>query len=193
MVLMVMDEDELIQRSKGGDLDCFNRLVEHYQGQVYNLALRMLGDAQSADDATQDAFFSAWRAVRRFRRGNFRAWLLRITANTCRDRLRTLKRHPTVSLDAMVVEPDLSSSTSKYLEDPDDYVHRVELGEEIRNGLADLPPEQRLVVILSDIQGLSYEEIAQVAGCSLGTVKSRLSRGRSCLRDYLCQRGTFPT
>ena len=190
---MIMDEDELIQRSKDGDLDCFDRLVEHYQRQVYNIALRMLRDAQSADDATQDTFFSVWRAIHKFRRGNFRAWVLRITTNVCRDRLRALKRHPTVSLDAMVIEPDLSGTSNKFLEDPDDYVRRLELSEEINKGLATLSPEQRMVVILSDIQGLSYEEITKVVGCSLGTVKSRLSRGRSCLRDYLRQQGTFPT
>ena len=153
----------------------------------------MLGDAQSADDAAQDAFFSAWRGVHRFHRGNFRAWLLRITTNICRDKLRALKRRPTVSLDAMAVKPDLSpSSSNQALEDPEDYVRRLELGEEVRKGLDALPPEQRLVVILSDIQGLSYKEVATVAGCSLGTVKSRLSRGRICLRDYLRQQGTLP-
>jgi len=182
-----VDDSELIRGSKEGDLDSFNRLVESYQGMVYNLALRMLGDSHAAEDATQDAFFSAWRRIGSFRGGNFRAWLLRITANVCRDHLRKLKRHPSTSLEAMLLEPEGLPSN----ESPEDYVLRREIGEQIQKGLASLPSEQRLAVILSDIQGLSYEEIAQVMGCSLGTVRSRLSRGRAQLRDYLLQRELF--
>jgi RNA polymerase sigma-70 factor (ECF subfamily) len=84
-----MDEQEALSRSKAGELDAFNWLVERYQAQVYNLALHMLGNRQDADDAAQDAFISAFKAIKGFRGGNFRVWLLRITANTCRDRLRT--------------------------------------------------------------------------------------------------------
>jgi len=183
-----VDENELIRGSKEGDLDSFNRLVESYQRMAYNLALRMLGHSHAAEDATQEAFLSAWRSIGSFRGGNFRAWLLRITTNVCRDHLRKLKRHPLTSLDAMPLEPEgLSSSES-----PEDYVLRREIGEHIQRGLASLPLEQRLTVILSDIQGLSYEEIAQVMGCSLGTVRSRLSRGRAQLRDYLVERELFP-
>lgn len=183
-----MDEDELIRGSKEGDLDSFNKLVEGYQKMVYNLALRMLGDSHAAEDATQDAFLSAWRSIGSFRGGNFRAWLWRITANVCRDHFRKLRRHPSTSLEAMLLEPEgLSSSES-----PEDYVLRREMGEQIQKGLASLPLEQRLTVILCDIQGLSYEEIAQVMGCSLGTVRSRLSRGRAQLRDYLVGRELFP-
>jgi len=174
-----VDEQELIQRSKQGDLDSFNRLVESYQGLVYNLALRMLGNSETAEDAAQDAFFSAWRRIGSFRGGNFRAWLLRITANVCRDQLRKLKHHHSTSLEALLIEPEgLPSSES-----PEDYALRREVGEQIQKGLSGLPSEQRLAVVLSDIQGLSYEEIAQVMGCSLGTVRSRLSRGRAQLRD----------
>ncbi|MCD6358973.1 MAG: sigma-70 family RNA polymerase sigma factor [Dehalococcoidia bacterium] len=190
---MVMDEEELIQHSKNGDLDCFNELVKRYQRQVYNVAFRMLGDSQSADDAAQDTFISAWRAMHKFHKGNFRAWLLRIASNACRDRLRSRKRRATVSLDAMVTEPNLPPATSKALEDPDDYVRRMEISEEISKGLALLSKEQRMAIILGDIQGLSYEEISQVEKCSLGTVKSRISRGRRNLRNYLRQQGTLPT
>ena len=186
-----MDERELIYRSQNGDIDCFNQLVKQYQEQVYNLALHMMGDGPTAADATQDALFSAWRAIGRYRTGNFRAWLFRITTNVCRDKIRARKRHATISLDALPVEPDFSSSTNKSLEDPDDYILRIEINNEIRTGLMQLSHEQRLVVILSDIQGLSYEEISRIAGCSLGTVKSRLSRGRRILRDYLQQNGTL--
>jgi len=172
-----------------GDLDSFNQMVEMYQRQVYNLALRMLGNPEAAEDATQDAFFSAWRSISGFRGGKFRAWLLSITANICRDQLRKLKRHPSISLEALLPEPENLPSD----ESVEDYVLRRELGEEIQKGLASLPQEQRLAIILSDIQGLSYEEIAQIMDCSMGTVKSRLSRGRVQLRDYLSKKGTFPS
>ena len=180
--------EELIQRSKQGDLDSFNQLVESYQGLVYNLALRMSGSSQAAEDAAQDAFFSAWRHIGSFRGGNFRAWLLHITANTCRDHLRRIRHHHSVSIETLPIEPEGIPSS----ESPEEHVLRQEVGEQIQKGLARLPSKHRLAVILSDIQGLSYEEIAQVMACLLGTVKSRLSRGRAQLRDYLLARELFP-
>ena len=176
-----MDEQSLVARSQQGDLDAFNGLVEAYQAQAYNLALRILGDPASAEDATQDAFFSAYRNIRSFRGGNFRAWLLRIVANACYDQLRAAKRRPTVPLDPLVLAPSRE-------EQPEDYALRQELGEEIRKGLQALPADQRLAIVLADIQGLDYEEIAQVTRASLGTVKSRIARGRARLRDYLMAR-----
>lgn len=183
-----MAEDELVQRSRQGDIASFNQLVAIYQRSVFNLALRMLSDAQAAEDATQEAFLSAWRHISGFRGGSFKAWLLSIVANCCRDELRRLKRRPAVPLADLEANPDgLPASTCSV----EDNLLSLELREEIYRGLVSLQPEQRLVVILSDIQGLSYEEIAQATCCSLGTVKSRLSRGRGHLRDYLRLRGTF--
>lgn len=180
-------EDELVQKSRSGDLASFNALVEAYQEQVYNLALRMLGNKEAAEDATQDAFLSAYKAISSFRGGNFRVWILRIVSNTCYTYLRALKRRPIISLDALVLEPE--SIAAGHQESPEDFTIRRELGQAVSRGLASLPADQRLVVILSDIQGLSYEEIAQATGSSLGTVKSRLSRARAHLRDYLLQQG----
>lgn len=178
-----MDERELTERSKRGDLSAFNLLVERYQTQVYNLALRILGDMSMAEDATQEAFLSAWRGIRSFRGGSLRAWLLRITSNACYDQVRAARRRPTVSLETLLdpEEPNIPGGS----ESPEEYALRRELGRTIQQGLASLPFEQRLVVVLSDIQGLSYEEIAQATHTSLGTVKSRLSRGRAGLRDCL--------
>ena len=183
-----MDDRDLVNRSKKGDLDSFNNLVEEYQAIVYNLALRMLGGAQAAEDACQDTFLSAWRSIGSFRGGNFRAWLLCIAANICRDQLRKSRRNPTCSLETLLVEVSGRSSS----ESPEAYVLRRELGRQIQEGLAVLPADQRLAVVLCDVQGLSYDEIAQVMKCSLGTVRSRLSRGRARLRDYLVGKGTFP-
>ncbi len=183
-------EEELISRSKEGDLDCFNRLVEFYEREVYNLALRMLGNTQAAEDATQDTFLSAYRGIKGFRGGSFKAWLLRIAANSCRDQLRRSRRRPFTSLDAL--EEDMPQLAHPG-ESPEDYALRMGLASEIEKGLASLPEDQRLAVILCDIQGLSYEEVSQVMGGSLGTVKSRLSRGRARLRDYLLEHGElFP-
>lgn len=176
-----MDEQALVTRSQQGDLDAFNALVEAYQGQAYNVALRVLGDPPSAEDAAQEAFFSAYRHIGSFRGGSFRAWLLRIVVNACYDQLRAARRHPTVPLDPLVLAPSRE-------EQPEDYALRQELGEEIRQGLQSLPADQRLAIVLADIQGLDYEEVARVTSASLGTVKSRIARGRARLRDFLMAR-----
>jgi len=182
-----MDEQDLISRSKSGDVEAFNLLVEQYQRLVYNLALRMLGNAEAAEDASQDTFLSAYKAIGGFRGGSFKSWVLRIAANSCHDKMRVARRYRVVSLDTLMLElDDLPQSNNN--ESPEDYALRRELGRFLNDGLTHLPEDQRLVVVLSDVQGLSYEEVAQVAGCSLGTVKSRLNRGRTRLRDFLLQR-----
>ncbi|MBI4317653.1 MAG: sigma-70 family RNA polymerase sigma factor [Chloroflexi bacterium] len=180
--------DELIRASAEGSVAAFNELVLLHQQQVYNLAYRMLGDGESAADATQETFLSAFKEIKRFRGGSFKAWILRIAANECYDQLRHRSRYATVGLQ---VSEDEDGYIAANIPDPEigpeDRALRRELLECVGRGLATLPPEQRLVVILSDVQGLSYEEIAGVARISLGTVKSRLSRGRASLRDYLRQ------
>lgn len=174
-----MDDTELIRDSQNGDLDSFNELVRRYQKMAYNLAFRMLGDAPSAEDATQEAFISAWKNIRRFRGGSFKAWVLQITANACRDQLRRIRRRPIIPLESLTYDPPSVSTES-----PEDYAIRKEMGGHVQKGLETLSDEQRMAVILCDIQGLTYEEVAEVMGCSMGTVKSRINRGRSQLRDY---------
>lgn len=184
-----MDEQALIASARKGDVRAFNQLVLRYQAMVYNLAYRILSDPDAAADATQDAFLSAFKAMRKFRGGSFKSWLLRIVTNACYDQLRVKQRRPTSSLDDLPVEIDHTF----YLRDPaslpDEEVERQELYRAIQAGISTLPAEQRVVLVLSDIQGLSYNEIADVSGLSLGTVKSRLSRGRAKLRDYLLAQG----
>ena len=179
-----MDEAALIAAAQGGDREAFNELVITYQSIAYNVAYRVLGDADAAADATQDAFFSAYRAMSRFRGGSFKAWVLRIVTNACYDQLRAKKRHPTTSLDA-APDHDWGEWSTDPGEGPETYVQRQELGQAIQRGLGTLPSEQRMVIVLSDIQGMKYGEIAQTLGISLGTVKSRLNRGRRKLRDFL--------
>ena len=184
---MADEERRLVEVAQRGDVESFNELVRLFEGRVYTLCYRMLGDADSAADAAQDAFLSAFRNLRSFRGGSFRSWMLRIATNTCYDVLRVRKRRPSVSLD---IEADDESASSPLQiadtgESPDDFAQRRELAAAIQDGLAELPDEQRIVLILSDIQGLAYEEIAQITNSNLGTVKSRLSRGRARLREVL--------
>ena len=180
-----MDEQALVAAARRGDTHAFNKLILTYQTLAYNVAYRTLHDPDAAADATQQAFISAFRALPGFRGGSFKAWLLRIVTNACYDQLRRAKRRPASSLDDMLVDPDHSVILTDEGESPEDYALRQDLGRVIQNGLDELPSEQRLAVILYDIQGFSYREIAQATGVSLGTVKSRLSRGRARLRDYL--------
>ena len=186
---MQTDEAALIERSRRGDLDAFNSLVIAYQGRVYNLCLRMLGSPQAAEDATQEAFIAAYRAVSRFRQGSFRAWLLRIAANACYDDLRRRRSRPQVPLEAPAGDERPAAELPAADEPLDQRAERLELARYLQEGLASLPPDQRLAVILRDVQGLAYEEVAEATGASLGTVKSRISRGRAALRDFLLARG----
>jgi RNA polymerase sigma-70 factor (ECF subfamily) len=184
---MADEERRLVEVAQRGDTESFNGLVRLYEGRVYNLCYRMLGDADSAADAAQDAFLSAFRNLRSFRGGSFRSWMLRIATNTCYDALRARKRRPSVSLDLDAEDEDDAAplQIADTAEAPDDFALRRELAVAIQNGLTVLPDEQRIVLILSDIQGLAYEEIAQITNSNLGTVKSRLSRGRARLREVL--------
>ncbi len=179
---MATHEDELILHSKEGNLEAYNQIVERYQQQVYNIALRMLGSPQDAEDITQEIFVQAWRALHSFRGKNFRAWLLRIASNACRDFLRSKRSRKADSLDAIFPEYNPIPSSA---ESPEDYAMREEVSALIARQLLYLSEDQRLVVTLADLQGLSYEEIAEVTNTSLGTVKSRLNRGRANLRDLL--------
>jgi RNA polymerase sigma factor (sigma-70 family) len=184
---MANEEQRLVEAGQRGDVEAFNQLVRLYEGRVYNLCYRMLGDADAAADVTQDTFISVYRNLNKFRGGVFRSWLLRIATNACYDALRARKRRPTVSLD---ITQEGEDDTPAFdlpdpSESPDEAALRRELAAAIEGGIAQLPEDQRIVVILSDVQGLAYEEIAEVTNTNLGTVKSRLSRARARLRDIL--------
>ena len=186
---MKADEASLIAAAQQGRVDAFNELVLSYQHQVYNLAYRIMGDPASAADATQEAFISAFENVGRFRGGSFRSWLMRIVSNACYDELRRRKRRPTTSLhDFGEVDEEANPALIDEHEGPNAHAERQELARVIQAGIETLPREQRVTLVLSDVQGFSYQEIAEVTGVSLGTVKSRLARARGKLRDYLRSR-----
>jgi len=180
-----MDELTAIAAAQKGDVNAYNQLVIAYQQLAYNVAYRGLGDDERASDATQDAFLRGYRAIETFHGGSFKAWILRITTNACYDLLRATKRRRTTSIDDLVEDDEHSGLLEDDQEPPEDYVQRLDLNAAIQAALATHPEDQRAVVILSDIQGLNYAEIAEATMVSLGTVKSRLSRARSKMRDYL--------
>jgi RNA polymerase sigma-70 factor (ECF subfamily) len=160
---------------------------------AYNVAYRILGNPDRAADATQDSFLRGYRALDQFRGGSFKTWILRIVTNCCYDQLRVMQRRPTTPIDDMLEDDDRSTLLEDASESPQAYVERIELDGAVQRALDTLPEEQRMVVVMSDIHGLSYEEIAQTTSVSLGTVKSRLSRGREKMRDYfLAHREQLP-
>ena len=186
-----MDESALIQSARKGNLDAFNTLVLTYQHQVYNLAYRIMGEEAAASDAAQEAFISAYKNLKSFRGGSFKSWLLRIVTNACYDDLRRRKRRPATSLDELTDGEDGEAEFDVPAPEdgPEVIAQRHELAGLIQRGITTLPDDQRIVLVLSDVQGMSYEEIATMTNSNLGTVKSRLSRARAKLREYLQGRG----
>jgi RNA polymerase sigma-70 factor (ECF subfamily) len=186
-----MDEAGLIRDAQEGDLDAFNRLVLAYQDLAYNLAYRMLTDDAAAADATQNAFLSAYRSLRSYRGGSFRAWVLRMVTNSCYDELRRRHRHPTTSLEPTTEEDEEMESPRWLASDepsPEETMERAEMERAIQHCLSGLPEEFRSIIIMVDVQGMDYSEVAVAIGKPLGTVKSRLARARlrvrSCLQGF---------
>ena len=183
-----MDEPALIQTAQDGDLDSFNTLILHYQDRVYNTALRILGDEDQAADAAQEAFISAFRSINSFRGGSFKAWLMRTVTNACYDELRRQKRRPTTPLEPDTADGEEMDSP-RWLADPNmtpaEKSEADELEHAIQHCLDALPTEFRTVVVMADLQGLDYTEVASAVHVPLGTIKSRLARARLRLRECL--------
>jgi RNA polymerase sigma-70 factor (ECF subfamily) len=183
-----MDEIALITSAQRGDLDSFNSLVLHYQDIVFNTALRILGDDELAADASQEAFISAFRSISSFRGGSFKAWILRTVTNACYDELRRQKRRPTTQLEPETDDGEEMDSP-RWLADPsmtpEQKAEADDLEHAIQHCLDALPTEFRAVVVMADIQGLDYTEVATAVRVPLGTIKSRLARARLRLRECL--------
>ena len=178
----------LILETQQGDLDSFNHLVLAYQDSLFNIALYILGDADLAADATQEAFISAFRNIKSYRGGSFKAWLMRIVTNACYDELRRHKRHPTLPYEPNYGDGE-EIETPRWLADssmsPEDKFEAAELEHAIQHCLDELPIDFRAVVVLVDIQGMNYREVAHAVRVPLGTVKSRLARARLRMRESL--------
>jgi RNA polymerase sigma-70 factor (ECF subfamily) len=183
-----MDEPALINAAQRGDLDSFNTLILHYQNMLFNTALRIMGDDEAAADATQEAFLSAFRAIKSFRGGSFKAWLLRTVTNACYDELRRQKRRPTTPLEPGMDDGE-EMEAPRWLADPsmspEEEAEVDELEHAIQHCLDELPTEFRAVVVLTDIQGMDYKEVAAAIRAPLGTIKSRLARARLRMRECL--------
>jgi len=182
-----MSEDEVIRLAAGGDTEAFRYLMESYEGMVYRYLLLSTHSEADAADLSQETFISAWRALSSFRGDcRFSTWLCRIAENKCRDRARSLARHPVVSLTKEDPEEGLYD-----VEDPaeDSSPHasavRQETAQAVRRAIAALPADQRDIIRLRDMEGLSYIEIAETLGLEMGTVKSRLARAREALKKTL--------
>ena len=181
-------EASLIASAQRGDLNAFNQLILNYQSLAFSVAMRTLQDEASAADMVQESFIKAYRAIGMFQGGSFKSWLMRIVVNSCYDLLRVQKRRNTDSLDALVEEQEHDGALFDNSESPHDHAERMELNQLIEVGIQSLPAEQRLVLVLCDVHGHAYEEIAEMTDLPMGTVKSRINRARAKLRDYLLQR-----
>nr|WP_204618930.1 sigma-70 family RNA polymerase sigma factor [Desulforadius tongensis] len=184
-----MDDQQLIERSKSGDYIAFEELVRRYENKVYNVAYRFVGNHADASDLAQEAFIKIYQALGSFRGdSSFMTWIYHITANVCRDELRRRQKKQTISLDDDFQDKDnlpLILSLSSDKPGPEEEIERMELREQVQQCLNMLSDEHRLILIMREMQQLSYDEIAKVLGCSLGTVKSRLSRARMAFKQKM--------
>ena len=173
----------LIERARSGDLDAFNDLVELYQNQLFSLVARMVPDRDQASDAVQEAFFSAYRNLAGFRGGSVKSWLNRICVNAAMDAQRARKRRPVQPYPEF--EDESWQPPAGEEADPERQVLTAERSGVLSAALAAISADQRAAIVLFDVHGFDYAEIAEMTGVSLGTVKSRIHRGRLSLRGLL--------
>ena len=181
-------EADVVARACAGEAGAFDQLISHYQGLAYSVAYRTLQDGAAADDAVQDSFIKAYRALHQYNGGSFKSWLMRIVVNTCYDVLRSSHYRNTESLDDTPVDDEHVTQWVDHSEGPQDFVERDELNGWIEEGIRSLTPDQRMVLVLCDVHGYAYDEIATIIDQPMGTVKSRISRARARMRDYLLRR-----
>lgn len=184
---MYRDED-LVAKSKKGDIKAFEELVCRYERKIYTIAYRMMGNYDDANDLAQEAFLRAFQAIGGFRQeSSFFTWLSRIVTNACRDELRKRYRKPVESLDKEICLGDLEIKKQIPSSEPgpDEIYEKMELQQELQEIIVTLSPEFRCALVLRDIQGFTYEEIAEELECSLGTVKSRINRARNYVKEKL--------
>ena len=182
-------EEKWIAAAREGDQGAFEELVLLYEKRVLALTQRMCGNPEDAAEAAQEAFLAAWQGLKNFRGdSSFSTWLYRLSSNACVDLLRREgRRQAAVSLDGEDLNLDIPSP----IPSPQEEAERRELREQIEAGLRALPPEYREVLVLREMQQLRYDEIAHVLELDVGTVKSRISRGRKRLRSFLLEQGNF--
>ena len=186
-----MKEDLLLEKARHGDQEAFGELVRLYEKKVYALTLRMCKNPDDAAEAAQEAFLAAWQGLKFFRgEASFSTWLYRLASNACVDLLRKEQRHRAAAGPSLN-DADTYIEVADDAATPQELAERSELREQIEEGLQSLTPEHREVLILRELHQLSYDEIAQTLDLDTGTVKSRISRGRKALRNFLLQSGNF--
>ena len=189
-----MTEQELIARAKAGDDEAFAQLMRDNEKRIYNLTLRMTGNPEDAMDLAQEAFLNAWRGLKFFKGDSaFSTWVYRLASNACIDHLRRKKRRQDIDLPMPADEeddsqPDIPDERFR----PEQELERQELRRAVADGLEQLSDEHRQVLVMREINGLSYQEIADVLDIEAGTVKSRIARARNSLRKILQESGNFP-
>jgi RNA polymerase sigma-70 factor (ECF subfamily) len=184
----VYSDEELVTRSKNGNLQAFEELVCRYERKIYSVAYRLMGSYDDANDLAQEAFLKAFLAINSFRGdSSFSTWLCRIVTNLCRDELRKRYRISVESLDQKIClgDVEIKKQIPSSEPGPEEIYEKHELQQELQDLLTSLSPEFRLAVVLRDLQGFTYQEIAEQMECSVGTVKSRISRARSFLKEKL--------
>ena len=180
--MTVFFENEIIRSVLRGNVNDFEKLVTAYEKNVYNIALRMVGDPDDAADMTQETFIKAYRALSSFRGDSkFSSWLYRIASNVCLDFLRSRSRHPQVSLSAVDEDDRATFELPDMRQNPEEQLMKKLGMEAVRRGLEQLPEQQRQILVLRELGGLSYAELAQTLGLEEGTVKSRIFRARKRL------------
>lgn len=183
-----MNEEMLVKKAQMGDRLAFEELMDSYFKRIYSIAYRMAGNADDASDMTQEIMIKLYRNIKAFS-GNsrFSTWVYRVATNTCLDELKKLRRHSSYSIDSGIEteEGNIAAEIEDTAPTPEQRAEQSELKNLVAKALNKLGDEHKTVIILRDIQGLSYDEIARILGCSEGTVKSRISRGRAKLKNVL--------
>ena len=183
----------IVQRVLEGDTNAFEELVLEYEKKVYNVALRMLNNSEDAADMTQEAFIKAYNSLSGFRGDSkFSVWLTRIVSNLCLDFMRSRNRRPKIEVKVSANREDVQLDIADTSQSPEQLLERSLTRESVRRGLQSLPEDYREILLLREIQGLSYDEIAAALDIEVGTVKSRIFRGRKKLCDYLIKDGNIP-
>jgi RNA polymerase sigma-70 factor (ECF subfamily) len=186
---MTRTDEELVARAQGGDVDSFNQLIVRWERPIYALAYRVIGKEEDARDVCQDAFLRAYRALPGFKgQAKFSSWLYRIALNLCRDWIRRQRRAPVSQLPEDIDAGELAAETGP-VESIEDLVARRELSAIVEEAMSELSEEQRTAIILKEYHGMTFQEIADMQGCPLSTVKTRLYQGLSLLRRRLEQQG----
>ena len=181
-------EKNFLERAKSGDIAAFEQLIESYQRKIFNIALRMLGNYDDAGDLTQEVLIRIYKSIKSFKeQSSFSTWIYRITTNVCLDEIRRRRNRKAISLDEEIKldDGDMKRQIESDEPSPEETAEAEDLKRIVNDAIARLSEEHRTVIVLRDIQGLSYEEISEVLKCPEGTVKSRINRARQALKNIL--------